>query len=305
MCNDLQSEYLDLFIKTPNNKNNLGDLRDKYIINPDCNKIIHKKAFEFIGKLMIMSISSGDILNLNLHPIIFKLILNNETSFKDFETIDYNNYKLINDLIEASDKNDSKFINKIDLNFVIKNSNGTDIELKPYGKNIFMNINNIKEYINLYKQKRLEEFNEQIKEIQKGLFAGISFDELQILNWRQLEQMICGKKIFDIDDFKNHTQYYEYSNDDPIIRWFWEWFESTSEENRYKYLRFVSGRSKLPQSNLGYNYTHKINKTYNNNLYPTSHTCFFTLHLPNYKWKEDLIKKMEYVIENSLEIEDS
>ena len=119
MCKDLQSDYLELFIKTPNNKNNLGDLRDKYIINPDANKTIHKRAFEFIGKLMIMSISSGELLNLNLHPIIFKLILNNEINFNDYKTIDYNSYKLMQDLTDSYNNNNKEFINKIELNFQI------------------------------------------------------------------------------------------------------------------------------------------------------------------------------------------
>ena len=304
MCKDLQSEYLDLFIKTPNNKNNLGDLRDRYIINPDATKNIHKKAYEFIGKLMVLSISSGELLNINLHPIIFKLILNNEISFSDFETIDYNSFKLIKDLNEALNKKNIKFINQMGLNFEIKNSNGSDLELIPGGKDIYVNIDNLNEYINLYKIKRLEEFNIQIKEIQKGLFAGISFDSLQILNWRQFEQLICGKNIFDIQNFKEHTNYDGYNKDDQVIKWFWEWLENISEEDKYKYLRFVSGRTRLPQTNLGYNYTHTINKRSNQDLYPTSHTCFFTLHLPNYNNKDNLNKKMDYVIENSVLIAD-
>ena len=51
MCNELQSEYLDLFIKTPNNKNNLGESRDKYIINPNANRNIHKKPMNFLENL--------------------------------------------------------------------------------------------------------------------------------------------------------------------------------------------------------------------------------------------------------------
>ena len=305
MSKDLQSDYLDLFIKTPNNKNNLGDLRDRYIINPDANKYIHKKAFEFIGKLIILAISTGEVLNLNLHPIIFKLILNNEITFDDFETLDFNSFKLIKDLTEAYNKNNSTFINQIGLNFEIKNTNGSDIELKANGKNIDVDINNINEYINLYKLKRLEEFNSQIKEIQKGLFDCISLDILQILNWRQLEQIICGINNFDIDDFKKHTVYDGFDIDDQVIKWFWEWFENISEEDKFKYLRFVSGRTRLPQTNLGNNYKHTINKTYNKELFPSSHTCFFTLHLPIYNNKNDLVKKIEYVIENSVEINDS
>ena len=305
MCKDLQSDYLDLFIKTPNNKNNLGNLRDKYIINPDADKIMHKKAYEFIGKLMVLSISSGELLNLNLHPIIFKLILNNEISFSDYETIDYNSFKLIEDLTEALNKEDSEFINQTGLNFEIKNSNGSDLELIPGGKGIYVNIDNVSEYINLCKIKRIEEFNFQIKEIQKGLFAGISFDLLQVLNWKQFEQLICGKIIFDTNDFKNHTNYDGYNKDEQIIKWFWEWFENISEEDKYKYLRFVSGRTRLPQTSLGYNYSHIINKISNKELYPTSHTCFFTLHLPNYENKNILNEKLDYAIENSVEIIDS
>ena len=305
MSKDLQSDYLDLFIKTPNNKNDLGDLRDRYIINPDANKYIHQKAFQFFGKLIILAISTGEALNLNLHPIIFKLLLNNEITFDDFETLDYNSFKLIKDLTEAFNKNDSEFINQMGLNFEIKNTNGSDIELKPNGKDIDVDINNVNEYINIFKLKRLEEFNSQIKEIQKGLFAGIPLDSLQILNWRQLELIICGKKSFDIDDFKKHTVYDGFNKDEQVIKWFWEWFESISEEDKFKYLRFVSGRTRLPQTNFGNNYKHTINKVYNKELLPNSHTCFFTLHLPDYNDKNDLIKKFEYAIENSLEINDS
>ena len=47
ICSELQSDYIELFIKTSNNKNNSGELRDKYIINPDSKKICYKKAYEF------------------------------------------------------------------------------------------------------------------------------------------------------------------------------------------------------------------------------------------------------------------
>ena len=121
----------------------------------------------------------------------------------------------------------------------------------------------------------------------------------------KLEQIICGKKTFDINDFKEHTRYDGYNKDEQIIKWFWEWFENISKEEKFKYLRFVYGRTRLPQTNLGYNYIHTINKIYNENLYPTSHTRFFNLHLPSYSAKEISIKNMEYVIENSVEINDS
>ena len=120
-----------------------------------------------------------------------------------------------------------------------------------------------------------------------------------------MEKIICGKNSFDVEDLKKHTNYDGYNQNEQVIKWFWEWLENISEEDKFKYLRFVSGRSRLPQANLGYNYKHVINKVNNKDLYPTSHTCFFTLHLPNYDNKNDLIKKLDYTIENSIEIYDS
>ena len=70
MCGELQSDYIDLFIKTSNNETESGLLRERYIPNPLCTKKIHKKAYTFIGKLFALSLSSGVGLNLNLHPII-------------------------------------------------------------------------------------------------------------------------------------------------------------------------------------------------------------------------------------------
>ena len=104
MCNELQSDYLDLFIKTPNNKNNLGELRDKYIVNPNANKNIYKNAYEFIGKFMGMAIYSGEALSLNLHPIIWKSILANKIEFEEYKSIDLSFYKFINELEEGLKK---------------------------------------------------------------------------------------------------------------------------------------------------------------------------------------------------------
>ena len=101
ICDDLQSDYIELFIKTPNNKYNVGELRDRYIINPNCDNITYKKAYEFIGKMMALAISSGETLNFNLHPIFWKSLLNNKISFKEYETIDKNFYNTIEQVKEG------------------------------------------------------------------------------------------------------------------------------------------------------------------------------------------------------------
>ena len=300
ICDDLQSDYVELFIKTPNNKYKQGDLTDKYIINPDCNNINYKKAFQFIGKLMVLAISSGDVLSLNLHPIIWKSLLDNKITFKEYETIDINSYKFIKDLEEILSKKDENAIDNHDLNFVIKNCNGKDVELKKDGEKIKVTLDNLKEYIYLAKTKKLNEIKEQINYIKEGLYSGIGKNILRILNWNQLEEFVCGKYGFDFEDFKRHTKC---NNSEKVIQWFWEWLENCKEEDKIKYLRFVTGWTRLPKSD--YDYEHKINITFagKNNL-PSSHTCFYTLDLPRYDSKEILFKNMKYAIDNVTNITD-
>ena len=304
ICDELQSDYIDLLIKTPNNKNDYAQLNDKFILNPSSNRNIHYKAYEFLGKLMASSISTGEALDLNLHPCIWKCLLGKEINFYDYESIDIFFFNLINTLEDILKRKDES-IDKYNLNFVIKNSNENDIELKPNGINIKVNLDNLQEYIELSKEKRINEFKNQFKYLKKGFYSVISLDILQVLNWTQLEEMVCGIKKLDIRDFKEHTEYEGFNIDDNTIKWFWEWFEETSEKNRIKYLKFVSGRSRLPKSGLGFKYRHIVSKMFgdNKNSFPKSITCFFKLNLPTYDNKEIFVEKILYAIINCEEID--
>ena len=302
MCIELQSNYINLFIKTANNKYNIGELRDKFIVNPDSNKIIYQKAYEFIGKMMAMSISSGEVLNLNLHPIIWKSILENEISFEEYKTIDYSFYNSINELEKQYKAKDVNLF--LDFYFVIQNSNESEVELIENGKETKVTQENLSKYIDLVKITRLNEIKNQIKFIKNGLFSAINKNIIQILTWNQLEEIVCGKNKLDINEFKAHTRYEGYNGKEEIITWFWEWLEQAEESDKFKYLKFVSGRTRLPISGMGYNYTHIIIKVSIENKFPRAATCFFSLKLPNYNSKKEFIEKIKYSIDNCTDITD-
>ena len=310
ICQELQSDYLNMFIKTPNNKHEIGNMRDKYIPNPQANREINEKTFEFLGKIMASAVTSGEVLDLNLHPIVWRALLGNEINYFEYESIDYTFYNLIKNLEkELKYYEENKNINKEDfeekykLNFVIKNSNEADIELKPEGEKYSVTLDNLKEYISLSKKMRVNEFVNQIEYIKKGFNSVISSSIFQVLNWRQLEEMVCGKNKLDVRDLKNHTRYDGFNENEDIINWFWEWLEECNEHEQSLYLKFVSGRSRLPKLK-NFNYEHVIVKNnINSEALPHSATCFFTLKLPLYKDKETLRKKLNYSIFNCDEID--
>ena len=79
--------------------------------------------------------------------------------------------------------------------------------------------------------------------------------------------------------------------------------KNCKEEDKFKYLKFVSGRSRLPKLN----YTHSITviNFKDKNQLPVAHTCSSALDLPNYESKKILCEKMQYAIENIGNITDS
>jgi len=93
--------------------------------------------------------------------------------------------------------------------------------------------------------------------------------------------LISGLPDIDVDDWKNHTEYHNYSASSPQIQWFWRAVRSFDKEERAKLLQFVTGTSKVPLNGFGqlegmngfsrFN----IHRDYGNkDRLPSSHTCF-------------------------------
>ena len=133
---------------------------------------------------------------------------------------------------------------------------------------------------------------------------------LKFLTPSDLEKKICGEEEFDLELLKNMTKYEDCSPSDLTIKYFWQFLEELSLEDKFNYIKFVWGRSRLPKDAKGFgNNKHKItltklHKEGGQAYLPISHTCFFELELPKYDNYALLKNKMLYAIRNSLIISD-
>ena len=304
-CQELESESLDVFIKTPNNKNDVGLLKDKFMVNPSNKNDLYDNVYQFIGKLMASAISSGELLDLNIHPILWKFILGNEITFYDTETLDCLFYKMIKDLEKFVDNPamESNFDSVFDLNFTFKNANNDEEELKPNGKEIKVTVANLKEFIELSKKAKINESAHQMEMIKEGFNSVINIKICQILTWRQLEEYVCGKHKIDIEFLKENTDYEGYDEKDQIVQWFWEWLSECDDDQKVLYLKFVWGKTRLPKKeNLGA--SHRIcSMTGGDSVFPHAATCFFMIKIPRYSSKKVLVDKLTYSIMNCTEID--
>ena len=79
---------------------------------------------------------------------------------------------------------------------------------------------------------------------------------LNLLTWRELETLVCGKPILDVELLRLNTIYRGCSESDPVIEFFWKGLTEFSPEERSMYLRFVWGRSRLPLTSKDFNMKH-------------------------------------------------
>lgn len=124
----------------------------------------------------------------------------------------------------------------------------------------------------------------------EGFNEIIPAELISIFNEHELELLISGLPDVDPDDWKNNTDYQNYSAGSPQIQWFWRAVRSFDAEERARLLQFCTGSSRIPIegfANLeGMHGVQKfsIHRDYSlGSRLPQSHTCFNQLDLPEYE----------------------
>ncbi|KAK9474312.1 uncharacterized protein V1510DRAFT_373980 [Dipodascopsis tothii] len=257
-------------------------------INPE-----HLLFFKFIGRIIGKALYDGRVLDCHFSRAVYKRILSKEVSLKDMETLDLEYYKslvwmLENDItdvitecmsIEADDYGDKKVI-----------------ALVPDGPNIPVTEANKQEYVRLVvKYRLLTSVEEQLESFLTGFYDIVPKDLVSIFNEQELELLISGLPDIDVDDWRNNTDYQNYSASAPQIQWFWRAVRSFDAEERAKLLQFATGTSKVPLNGFreleGMNGVSRfsIHRDYGaKDRLPSSHTCFNQIDLPEYDSYEAL-----------------
>ena len=107
---------------------------------------------------------------------------------------------------------------------------------------------------------------------------------ISLLNSSELLLLICAAKDINVEDMKRHTHLSGWTPQAKEIKWFWALVLNLKEIDRKKLLQFITGSSSLPSdgfSALKPKLT--VTRSYTaKDGYPSSHTCFNQLLIPNY-----------------------
>jgi len=261
-------------------------------INPE-----HLMFFKFIGRIIGKALYEGRVLDCHFSRAVYKQIMGKQVNLKDMETLDLEYYKSLEWMLHN------------DITDIITETFSVEVEafgemqivdLIENGRNIPVTEDNKQEYIRLITEHRLTgAVQEQLEHFLKGFHDIVPAELVSIFSEQELELLISGLPDINVDDWKNNTEYHNYTAASPQIQWFWRAIRTFEKEEQAKLLQFITGTSKVPLNGFkeleGMNGFSKFNihRDYGSkDRLPSSHTCFNQLDLPEYESYEDLRKAL-------------
>ncbi|WWC64740.1 uncharacterized protein I303_107351 [Kwoniella dejecticola CBS 10117] len=256
----------------------------------------HLAYFKFVGRVI-----GGRLLDAYFNRAFYKQILGRTVDTRDLESIDPEYHKSLQWML------DNDITGVIDQEFTIEDDQFGEkkiVELKPDGAATPVTEENKEDYVRLVVSYRLDNsIKDQIKAFLDGFYDIIPRQLIQIFEPDQLELLISGITTVDVDELKNATQLSGWKSSDPEISWFWRALRSFSQEERSRFLMFVTSSSRVPlggftqlQGSSG-TQPFQIQKLYaKEGSLPQASTCFNLLLLPTYASYEQLREKLQFAI---------
>uniref|UniRef100_UPI003AAEB7BA probable E3 ubiquitin-protein ligase HERC1 n=1 Tax=Centroberyx gerrardi TaxID=166262 RepID=UPI003AAEB7BA len=302
MCQELQSGVVDLLIHTPNSVTDVGSNTDRFLLNPATVSEDHVVQFRFLGILMAVAIRTKKPLDLHLAPWVWKQLCSIPLGGPDLEEVDLLTYRSLQGILhlENSGITEDNFPVMIPLDsFVAHSADGKLVPVVPGGQNISLTFANRTEYVERALEYRLHEMDPQVAAVREGMSTIIPVPLLSLLTARQLEQLVCGLPEVSVEMLRKVVRYRDITDSHQLIVWLWQSLEEFTNEERVLFLRFVSGRSRLPSNPADITQKFQIIKVDRPvNGLPTAQTCFFLLRLPPYTSQAILAERLRYSIHN-------
>ncbi|CAH0559022.1 unnamed protein product [Brassicogethes aeneus] len=307
VCQEITTGIVPLLIPTPNAVNDEGYNRDKYLLNPQLNSPQHIQWFKFLGILFGVAIRTRKPLALPLAPLIWKLVIGEPVTVEDLEDVDcmyVQSLRSIRD-IHLSGITEESFHEVIPIEFFEgTSSTGKNVPLVHGGHSIPLTFENRAQYFEQAIRFRLQEFDIQVSAIREGMAGIIPVPLLSLMVSDHMEQLVCGMSHISIPVLKEIVRYRELDGSSQLVQWLWNILERFTDTERVLFMRFVSGRSRLPTNlaDLSQRFQiMKVDKVMNG--LPTAQTCFFQLRLPMYSSEEIMAEKLRYSINNCRSID--
>ena len=271
----------------------------------------------FVGVLMGISLRFKHFLDFKMHPMVWKLIVGENPTIQDLESVDHVVGKQLTRLMAWTPTEDQEGIGAAEgdgdafraafpnLRFVDPADGRTP--LVPEGQEIDVMPDSRQAYARLVLRRYTSHYRAATRAMREGLSLIVPDRAIVMCTARTLRELVCGPDLVDVGVLRQHAFYYRgVEVDCPTMQFMWEVIEEMSNRERQQLLKFAWGRSKLPNDEQGW--VNGEGKPVRFNLCPfwseaavtrggdqhlvEAHTCFFMLKFPVYSTKEILRERL-------------
>ncbi|KAK3585008.1 hypothetical protein CHS0354_024922 [Potamilus streckersoni] len=286
---------LPFFIRSPNQfceDSNIN--RDVYIPNPSCKDF---SKYEWIGQLMGACMRGRENLVLTLPSFVWKKLVGERVTWsRDYHTVDAAEVKMV-DSLGAVDIEIFKAAERT-WSMTLCDGSVTVIKMDEDCNPMLLKYEDRENYAVEVRKIRMIEFDDQINAIRRGLLKVVPHAVLDLLTWQELEHRICGNPEITIEALRKATHYDDVEEKDTRVKYLWEALKNFSNDDRSRFLRFVTGRRRLPAPL--YISTGKGDMI---DCLPESSTCANILYLPNFSSAKVAEEKIRYAAYNCMDID--
>jgi len=301
--------------------------RYRYMFHPAACSPLKMDLFHFMGQLVGIAVRSRITLDLNLPSYVWKYVVCERLTERDIASFDAPAYDFLQRLgaahrqlsrvegegegaaLSALQSNALELI--CDLTWSYTRSDGVLLELLEGRGQEPVALTEVGRYLVLYTEARLTESREAIGMFRRGLVSILPESALGLLNWEELQAVVCGARVIDVERLRDNTEYDDdLSPEDEHILIFWEVLSAFTEAEKSAFLRFIWARPTLPPA--GVEFTQKMrvlsavgdDATLKPDQYlPKAHTCFFSINLPRYSTRDIMRDKLLFAIFNCTEMD--
>ncbi|XP_063888404.1 probable E3 ubiquitin-protein ligase HERC1 isoform X2 [Scylla paramamosain] len=307
MCHELVTGAVPLLISTPNAISDVGNNRDRFLLNPDLTQANHLMWFKFLGILFGVAIRTKKPLALPLAPLVWKLLAGISPSSADLEEVDIEYMQTLRAIrdIDQDGVTEDTFHDVIPLeSFECMSLTGARVAVVPGGRAVPLTFTNRQEYVARTIHYRLHQMDRQVAAVREGMACIVPVPLLSLMTAAHLEQLVCGLPHISVATLRKVVRYREVEEHDTLVQWLWAILESFSPCERVLFVRFVSGRSRLPANLADLSQRFQVMRVDRPmDTLPTAQTCFFQLRLPPYSSQEVMAERLRYAINNCRSID--
>jgi len=180
-----------------------------------------------------------------------------------------------------------------------------NVPLCTNGENRPVTNSNRREFVDLYVSYLLDTtVARQFEPFKRGFFTVCGGNALSLFRPEEIELLVRGSdEPLDVSSLRAVATYDNWSHSRPdsvpVVRWFWEFFESSLPQSQRKILSFITGSDRIPAMGATSLVIRLACLGDETSRYPIARTCFNTLGLYRYPSREKFQQLLWDAVVNS------